>query len=907
MDRFSFLGTSHIGFIEDLYKEYLSDPDSIEPSWRAFFQGYDFSKSDFSDLLEDQTVLPDEVRKEFSVLNLVHGYRTRGHLFTQTNPVRTRRKYSPDLSLKNFGLNDSDLELKFQAASELGLESPASLRDIINHLENTYCRSIGVEYMYVREPDVISWIQKFIQSNENAPILDSNDRLYILHKLNEAIAFESFLNTKFVGQKRFSIEGAENLIPGLDFLLQKAAEIGVEEVVLGMAHRGRLNVLTNLFGKPASEIFSEFEGKQFEEADFDGDVKYHLGYTAERELDNGKKLKLNIAPNPSHLEAVDPIVAGISRAKSRSSYPEDPSKVLPIMIHGDAAISGQGVVYEVIQMERLSGYGTEGTIHVVINNQVGFTTNFIDGRSSTYCTDVAKVVLAPVLHVNGDDTEAVIHAMRFAIEYRQKWKRDVFIDLLCYRKYGHNEGDEPRFTQPLLYKTISKHPNPRKIYFDKLLATGEVDSNLIREMESEFKSMLEGLFDDSKKIEKNKIVPFMLDEWNDYPRAKKIDIHNIPDTSISKDRLSSVAKTLTALPPGKKFFKKITRLIGDRKKMAFEKNALDWGMAEMMAYGTLLQDGFNIRISGEDVERGTFSHRHAIIKIEDSEEEVCLLDNIPESKGRFAIYNSHLSEYAVLGFDYGYAMASPDTLVIWEAQFGDFSNGAQIIIDQFIAAAEDKWKVQNGLVLLLPHGYEGQGAEHSSARLERFLQLCAQQNMFVCNPTTPANHFHLLRRQMLQKFRKPLVIMSPKSLLRHPLAVSKMEELGEGKFLPVIPDFIDERKVKKVVFCSGKIYYELLEERNRLNNEETAIIRLEQLYPLPKKEMDRQLSKYNKKVKLIWTQEEPANMGAWSYLRVKTDYPFECISPKVSASTAPGSKQAAEQVQKKLIIQTFES
>ena len=907
MDRFSFLGTSHIGFIEDLYKEYLSDPDSIEPSWRAFFQGYDFSKSDFSDLLEDQTVLPDEVRKEFSVLNLVHGYRTRGHLFTQTNPVRTRRKYSPDLSLKNFGLNDSDLELKFQAASELGLESPASLRDIINHLENTYCRSIGVEYMYVREPDVISWIQKFIQSNENAPILDSNDRLYILHKLNEAIAFESFLNTKFVGQKRFSIEGAENLIPGLDFLLQKAAEIGVEEVVLGMAHRGRLNVLTNLFGKPASEIFSEFEGKQFEEADFDGDVKYHLGYTAERELDNGKKLKLNIAPNPSHLEAVDPIVAGISRAKSRSSYPEDPSKVLPIMIHGDAAISGQGVVYEVIQMERLSGYGTEGTIHLVINNQVGFTTNFIDGRSSTYCTDVAKVVLAPVLHVNGDDTEAVIHAMRFAIEYRQKWKRDVFIDLLCYRKYGHNEGDEPRFTQPLLYKTISKHPNPRKIYFDKLLATGEVDSNLIREMESEFKSMLEGLFDDSKKIEKNKIVPFMLDEWNDYPRAKKIDIHNIPDTSISKDRLSSVAKTLTALPPGKKFFKKITRLIGDRKKMAFEKNALDWGMAEMMAYGTLLQDGFNIRISGEDVERGTFSHRHAIIKIEDSEEEVCLLDNIPESKGRFAIYNSHLSEYAVLGFDYGYAMASPDTLVIWEAQFGDFSNGAQIIIDQFIAAAEDKWKVQNGLVLLLPHGYEGQGAEHSSARLERFLQLCAQQNMFVCNPTTPANHFHLLRRQMLQKFRKPLVIMSPKSLLRHPLAVSRMEELGEGKFLPVIPDFIDERKVKKVVFCSGKIYYELLEERNRLNNEETAIIRLEQLYPLPKKEMDRQLSKYNKKVKLIWTQEEPANMGAWSYLRVKTDYSFEGISQKVSASTAPGSKQAAEQVQKKLIIQTFES
>ena len=507
----------------------------------------------------------------------------------------------------------------------------------------------------------------------------------------------------------------------------------------------------------------------------------------------------------------------------------------------------------------------------------------------------------------GDDAEAVIHAMRFAIEYRQKWKRDVFIDLLCYRKYGHNEGDEPRFTQPLLYQVISKHPNPRKIYFDKLVANGEVNSNLVVEMEREFKEMLEGLFDDSKKIEKNKIVPFMLDEWNGYPRASNGDVYNIPDTSVSRPRLDEVARTLTTLPKDKKFFKKIVRLIGDRAQMAFEKNALDWGMSEMMAYGTLLQEGFSVRISGEDVERGTFSHRHAIIKLEDSEEELSLLDNLPNSKGRFAIYNSHLSEYAVLGYDYGYAMASPTTLVIWEAQFGDFSNGAQIIIDQFIAAAEDKWKVQNGMVLLLPHGYEGQGAEHSSARLERFLQLCAQENMFVCNPSTPANHFHLLRRQMHQKFRKPLVVMSPKSLLRHPMATSKMEDLSKGDFMPLIGDNLDKRKIRKLVFCSGKLFYELLEERNKRGDNKTALIRLEQLYPLPEKEINKELAMYAENIKLVWVQEEPANMGAWSYLRVNTEYPFKCISPKISASTAPGSKQSANQIQSTLITQTFDS
>ena len=906
MDRFSFLGTSNIGFIDDLYQQYVVNPDAVEPSWRAFFQGYDFSRSEFGESLIENQEVPDAVRKEFSVLDLIHGYRTRGHLFTQTNPVRQRRAYSPTLDLENFQLTPGDLDSIFQAAIEVGLPGPAPLREIIAHLEAIYCRSIGVEYMYVRRPEVIKWVQNFIHPHDNYPFLDTDEKRHILHKLNEAVAFESFLNTKFVGQKRFSIEGAESVIPGLDFLLQRAAEIGGKEVVLGMAHRGRLNVFTNIFGKPTSQIFSEFEGKEFAEDDFDGDVKYHLGYTAERTLANQKTLALNIAPNPSHLEAVDPIVVGIARSKANTDYDGDYSKVLPILLHGDAAVAGQGVVYETLQMEQLKGYSTGGTIHVVINNQVGFTTNYMDARSSTYCTDVAKVVLAPVLHVNGDDVEAVVHAMRFAIEYRQRFQRDVFIDLLCYRKYGHNEGDEPRFTQPLLYKAIAKHPNPRTLYAQKLMAEGEASQALIQEMEVEFKAMLEGQFDSAKKIEKNVIVPFMLDEWQSFPAAKNGDVHHIPKTEVPRPRLDGVAKALTTLPEGKKFFTKIVRLIGDRAAMAFDRNALDWGMAEMMAYGTLLQDGFNIRISGEDVERGTFSHRHAIIKLEDSEEKVCLVDQVPNKKGRFAIYNSHLSEYAVLGFDYGYAMASPETLVIWEGQFGDFSNGAQIIIDQFLAAAEDKWKVQNGIVLLLPHGYEGQGAEHSSARLERFLQLCAQNNMFVCNITTPANHFHLLRRQMHQKFRKPLVVMSPKSLLRHPMATSPMEALSRGQFQTVIGDDLHPSNVKKVVLCSGKLYYELLEERTKRQDLTTAIIRLEQLYPFPEEALQTELQKYSADAPLIWSQEEPANMGAWSYLRTTTDLPLMRVSPNASAAPASGSHQSAHHIQHAIIQQTFD-
>ncbi|GGH70910.1 2-oxoglutarate dehydrogenase E1 component [Phaeocystidibacter marisrubri] len=907
MDRFSFLGSVHIGFIDDLYEKYLKDPDSIEPSWRSFFQGYDFSREVYGDdpmgAVDSQAL--DDVRREFLVLDLIQGYRSRGHLFTETNPVRARRKYSPTLDIQNFGLEEADMDREFMAATEVGLPGPAKLSVIVKHLQNMYCRSIGVEYMYIRNPEVTNWVKSWLHQNENSTVFNQDEKVRILHKLNEAVAFESFLNTKFVGQKRFSIEGAESLIPAMEFTIDYAAQGGVEEFVVGMAHRGRLNVLSNIFGKPRKQIFSEFEGKAFVEDEFDGDVKYHLGYSTTKQL-AGHEVKLNLAPNPSHLEAVDPVVEGIARAKINNDYNGDQSKVMPILIHGDAAVAAQGVVYEVIQMEGLSGYATGGTLHIVINNQVGFTTNYLDARSSTYCTDIAKVILAPVLHVNGDDPEALVHAMRFAVEYRQKFNKDVFIDLLCYRKYGHNEGDEPRFTQPLLYKEISRHPNPREIYSKKLMEFHDLQESVLTEMEKEFKAMLEEDFDESKKIEKNFITPFMESDWSEYRQSVPEDFELSPETGLKVETLKKIAETITTLPNDLKFINKIKRLFKDRNAQVFERNSLDWGMGELMAYGSLIVEGFNVRISGEDVERGTFSHRHAIVKVEDSEQRVCRLDEIPGREGRFAIYNSLLSEYAVLGFDYGYAMASPKTLTIWEAQFGDFANGAQIIIDQFLAAAEDKWKVQNGLVMLLPHGYEGQGAEHSSARLERFLQLCAQYNMQVANITTPANFYHALRRQMHRPFRKPLVVMSPKSLLRHPKVVSSLEEFSSGRFQEVIDDTqIDAKKAEKVVFVSGKLYYDLLAEREERNDETTALVRLEQLYPLPEKQIKDVLAKYAHIDKKIWAQEEPANMGAWTHILWRFPERLELCAPAASAAPAAGSSKTAHARHRQLIESVF--
>ena len=769
MDNFSFLNAAHSAYFSEMYDQYLKDPDSLEPSWKAFFQGYDFANSDFlkEEVLEGVSLqVPDHVQKEFKVINLINGYRSRGHLFTKTNPVRARRTYTPTLSLENFGLSDNDLDTVFNAGDIIGL-GPQPLKIIVSHLEEIYCDSIGVEYMYIRNPEIISWIQNKLNINNNQPSFSNDQKIKLITKLIEAVSFENFLHTKFVGQKRFSLEGGESLIPALDILIEAAAEKGVQEFVMGMAHRGRLSTLVNIFGKSAKTVFSEFEGKDYEEQIFDGDVKYHLGWTSKRTTSNNKKINLNIAPNPSHLEAVGSIVQGISRSKLDKYFNNDSGKVLPIIVHGDAAIAGQGLVYELVQMAKLDGYETGGTIHIVINNQIGFTTNYLDGRSSTYCTDVGKVTLSPVLHVNADDVEAVVHAVLFALDFRLEFKRDVFIDLLGYRKYGHNEGDEPRFTQPKLYKLISKHPNPKNIYSDKLINQSLISEEEIINIENDYRKRLENELQDSKKTVKTRISDFMKDEWSDYERVNNLQMHwgevmiEPVDTTYPRNKLDKIVEVISTLPSEKKFISKIKKLVNNRQLM-YENDKLDWSMAEHLAYASLLEEGYDVRISGQDVERGTFSHRHAIIKVEESEEEISLLNSISKKQGKFTIYNSLLSEYGVLGFEYGYAMTDPKSLTIWEASFGDFSNGAQIIIDQYIFSGEDKWKTQNGLVLFLPHGYEGQGAEHSSARMERYLQLCAKDNVFIANCTTPANMFHILRRQLKAKYRKPLIIFTPK-------------------------------------------------------------------------------------------------------------------------------------------------
>ncbi len=918
MDRFSFLNAAHSQLIEDLYQQYLQFPDSLEPSWKAFFQGFDFALQNYSDdeQYNVQTVsqfaqaaansgeISDDVRKEFAVVNLIEAYRQRGHLFTETNPVRQRRNHLPTLELHNFGLSESDLDKKFNSAIATGMPNAAPLRDIIKHLENTYCDSIGVEYMHIQNVEEKQFIKDWLQVNENHPKLTATEKTEILQKLNQAVAFENYLHTKFVGQKRFSLEGGESLIPALDQLITSSSQLGVDEVVLGMAHRGRLNVLTNIFGKSYKQIFSEFEGKEFEEDVFSGDVKYHLGSSTTIETASGEKVKINLTPNPSHLETVAALVEGICRAKVDNEY-HDYKKVLPIVIHGDGAIAGQGIVYEVAQMMTLDGYKTGGTVHIVVNNQVAFTTNYTDSRSSVYCTDIAKVTDSPVMHVNDDDVEAVVHAIRFAAAYRAQFGKDVYIDLLGYRKYGHNEGDEPRFTQPNLYKIISKHPNPREIYKEKLIKEGIVSDEVLKKMETDFKALLDVDFDASKEIEKNAMAIFMEDAWKGFPIAAKGSVAKVYDTQFDLEKLKALATKISTLPSDKKFINKITKLFDSRLKMV-ENDSLDWAMSELLAYATLLDQDYNIRISGEDVERGTFSHRHAVIKTEDTEEEYVPLKQVND-KQRFDIYNSHLSEYGVLGFDYGYAMASPKTLTIWEAQFGDFINGAQIIVDQYLVAAEDKWKIQNGLVMLLPHGSEGQGAEHSSARLERFLTLCANENIIVANITNPANYFHLLRRQMIFPFRKPLVVMTPKSLLRHPKVVSKIEDLANGEFQPILDDpTANPEKVERLVLCSGKLYYELLAKKEESKDETIALVRLEQLYPLQMDKIDEIFAKYSNRKELIWAQEEPENMGAWSYiLRNFRDTGIQVVAPVPSSTPAPGSHKMFEKIQSGVINRVF--
>ncbi|MDF2433688.1 MAG: 2-oxoglutarate dehydrogenase component, partial [Mucilaginibacter sp.] len=911
MDRLNYINSGNAAYIDSLYEAYKQDPGSVDFGWQKFFEGFDFGK-DAQAPAAVNTETPEHFLKEINVLNMIDGYRTRGHLFTKTNPVRERRKYFPGKELETFGLSDADMDTVFNAGVEVGL-GPATLRDIRQLLEDTYCQSIGAEYRYIRNPIKIKWFESRMESKRNTASFTVEQKKLMLNKLNEAVVFENFLGTKFLGQKRFSLEGAESLIPALDMVIQKGSELGIEEFIIGMAHRGRLNVLTNIMEKPYKQVFSEFEGKNFdEETPFGGDVKYHLGYSTDVVTAAGKNVHLSLCPNPSHLEAVDPVVEGLTRSKIDFKYKGDHSKIAPILIHGDASVAGQGIVYEVLQMEKLDGYRTGGTIHMVINNQIGFTTNFKDARSSTYCTDVAKTVLSPVFHVNGDDVEALAYVVNLAMEYRQVFHEDVFIDILCYRRYGHNEADEPKFTQPLLYKAIEAHPNPLEIYKQKLLAEGSVDASVAAEMEKSFRAQLQEKLDESKAEDRSTETNQMFEgAWQGLHIATTREFFTPVETAVSEEELLEIGKKLTILPDGKEFFKKIEKLFDERNKMVTKTHVFDWAMGELLAYGSLLKEGHPVRLSGEDVKRGTFSHRHAVLTLVDSENEYTPLDTI-DGGAKFSIYNSLLSEYGVLGFEYGYAMANPNALTIWEAQFGDFFNGAQIIVDQYIASAETKWQRGNGLVMLLPHGYEGQGPEHSSARVERFMELCADSNIQVANCTTPANLFHILRRQMLRDFRKPLIIFTPKSLLRSPKCVSKLEEFTNGKFHELIDDdYADVKKVKRVLLCTGKIYYDLLEKQQADKRKDVAIVRIEQLYPTPLVQILKIKAKYNKATEFIWVQEEPENMGAWPYICRKFHNDkvinLDVISRHEGSSTATGfAKQHAAQ-QLHIVSKAFEA
>jgi 2-oxoglutarate dehydrogenase E1 component len=901
----SFFSNSEIAGIDALYASYKMDKNSVDVSWQRFFEGFDFQNSAFPVLPNDNAApaVSSETQKEFKVINLINGYRQRGHLFTKTNPVRERRKHMPTLDLENFGLSAADMDTKFQAGQEIGL-GVASLREILTHLDNCYCQSVGVEYVYVRDPERVKWLRERIEAVQKRAFT-SDEKKAIFEMASKASLFEQFIHRRFVGAKRFSAEGVEAVIPAMEFLVREGASMGVKEFVIGMAHRGRLNVLTNILGKPHAEVFKEFEGAEFEEdSSFDGDVKYHLGYSRDVQVAD-KTVHLTLCPNPSHLEAVNPVVEGLTRAKI-DHYLKNEDAIVPILVHGDAAIAGQGIVYEVIQMAALDGYRTGGTVHIVTNNQVGFTTNYLDARTSTYCTDVAKTTLCPVFHVNADDVEAVVATMKLALEYRQKFNMDVFVDLLGYRKYGHNEGDEPKFTQPSLYKLISSHKSLRDLYKDRLITEGVLNAEEAEAVKVRFEGELDEALNVAKSTLKSKVKHFMEETWQGYRLAQEEDLSRSIDTGVEAKVIKALAKQINTLPAGEKIFSKTAKVFSDRLKM-IEDDQLDWGMCEMLAYASLLKENHPVRLSGQDVERGTFSHRHAVVKTdEDGEKEIVLLNQVnPHLK--FNVFNSLLSEYGVLGFDYGYAFATPNGLTIWEAQFGDFNNGAQIIIDQFISAAEDKWRTMNGITLLLPHGYEGQGSEHSSARMERYLQLCAENNMYVCDVTTPANFFHLMRRQVKNEFRKPLVVFSPKKLLRYPKAVSSMKELSKGGFQEVLDDAsVAKKQVDTVVLCTGKVYYEALEMREKLGADAMALVRLEQLYPLPTAQIEKLIKSYPKGVKLVWLQEEPENMGAWSYILRSLKYlDLEVVALPASASPATGSSKMHEKRMSQLFQTLF--
>jgi len=917
MKDFSFITSSHPAFIESLYQDFLKNPDSVDTELKKFFEGFDFAVSSqaasgtgaavaVTNTPAGPTAASDWM-KEIRIYRLILGYRNKGHLIATTNPIRQRKDRGANLDLGFFGLSEEDMDKTFQAGNLIGLGN-TTLKNIYNHLRSCYASNVGIEFKYVSDQKRVDWLTNEMERKFTNP-LPFEKKKRILEKLNQGVMFEKFLHTKYIGQKRFSLEGGETTIAALDAIINCAADHDVQEVVIGMAHRGRLNILANIMGKTYEQIFSEFEGTaKLDQTMGSGDVKYHMGYGSEVTTTGNKTVHLKLMPNPSHLEAVDPVVVGFARAKADVMYNSEYDKIFPILIHGDASVAGQGIVYEVLQMSELKGYLTGGTLHFVINNQIGFTTDFDDARSSDYCTSLASAVHAPVLHVNGDDPEAVIKCAEIATRYRQEFNSDIFVDMVCYRRHGHNEGDDPKFTQPHLYALIDQHANPREVYTKYLLQNGEADAQeLAKDMEKKFWGDLQERLDEVKQHP----LPYTYQQpeiwWKKLRKATEVDFDKSPITAISEATFKKVFDAMMSWPETFTPIKKVEKILQDKVKLFTTEGKADWATGELLAYGSLLADGNDVRMSGQDVQRGTFSHRHAVLRDENTDESYNRLSRIDGATGQFRIFNSLLSEYGVLGFEYGYAMANPNGLVIWEAQFGDFSNGAQTMIDQFIVAGEQKWNRMNGITMLLPHGYEGQGPEHSSARMERFLQMCAELNIVITNITTAANFFHALRRQVAWPFRKPLVNFSPKANLRHPGTYSHVSEFTNGGFKEVIDDsyITDPGLVKKVLFCSGKVYFDLAEKQAKDNRADLAVIRLEQLYPLPLKQLTDLYKKYGKAV-WFWVQEEPLNMGAASFLQMNLkEINYGVISRNASAATATGYAKVHKHEQEEIIDTAF--
>jgi 2-oxoglutarate dehydrogenase E1 component len=858
----TYASRGNLEYIEQLYQQYRNNPQSVSADWQKFFEGVEFAQGTEMGLSE----------KELDVYHLINAYRNYGHFEADLDPLTNTLTPSDQLALSRFKLSEKDLEQRFQIASIIG-KPQATLREIISHLRSCYCGKLTVQCAEAL-PEVRNWFIKEFEKEKSSFKISNEEKKNIFHSLTRTESLEKFIHTRYVGTKRFSIEGGDSLMPMLETLVNKGTQLGMEEIMIGMAHRGRVNVLANFMGKALEYIFADFNGPTETAVpidDFDGDVKYHLGYHAEKTTPHGS-CAVTLAFNPSHLEAVNPVVLGMTRAaQRRRKDTEKRKKVVPVLIHGDAAFAGQGVVAETFQMAYVKGYTVGGTVHIAIDNQIGFTTNPENSRSSHYCSDLAKILHTPVLHVNGDDVESCVRAMDIAIRYRQEWGRDVVVNIVCYRRFGHNEGDEPAYTQPLMYEIIKKHPTPREIYGKQLIRENVIDQNFYEQLMNEKMENLQKIFEHTKQ-NPPKIEPFKFEGfWKGLRKGKAEDFEKPTDTQVALSSLKKIGQMMASVPAGFNVHPKLVKLLETRKEMIEGKLPLDWGTAELLAYGTLLEEGTSVRLTGQDCVRGTFTHRHAGLYDYKTGEGYMALDHLNPDKVEFCVYDSILSEYGVLGFEYGNAICDPTFLTIWEAQFGDFANGAQIIIDQFLSSGESKWQQMCGLVLLLPHGYEGQGPEHSSARLERFLQLCAQNNMQVCNLTTPAQIFHALRRQIRRPFRKPLIVMSPKSLLRHPRAVSSLDELSKGTFQEIIPEsnLGDLRKVETVALCSGKVYYELLEEREKLKTEKTALVRVEQIYPTPLTKIALHLRSFPKMKNLVWVQEEPRNMGSYQHIYFK--------------------------------------